>query len=224
MHHCFSDVRGFKRQRRAAVLLWLLIFLIAAPLSEAQSGRRPPKQPTSPDPLPPKNEEPPIKPPSEQNSAPKIPVKVVWQLSHIGSSSIYSRTVQEACLERLSKSGSVTPGAARDEMNRKQAIDLAKGSSDTYVVWFELELDPQYQDRGGISNVPPQYLTVRFELYTPGTGKTKTGGNVYQRPQGPGGLPLPVPGTAGTAGYSLAYAGREMADRVLDALGVGRPH
>jgi hypothetical protein len=224
MHHCFSDVRGFKRQRRAAVLLWLLIFLIAAPLSEAQSGRRPPKQPTSPDPLPPKNEEPPIKPPSEQNSAPKIPVKVVWQLSHIGSSSIYSRTVQEACLERLSKSGSVTPGAARDEMNRKQAIDLAKGSSDTYVVWFELELDPQYQDRGGIGNVPPQYLTVRFELYTPGTGKTKTGGNVYQRPQGPGGLPLPVPGTAGTAGYSLAYAGREMADRVLNALGVGHPH
>jgi len=224
MHHCFSNVRGFKIQRRAAVLLWLLIFLIAAPLSEAQSGRRPPKQPTSPDPLPPKNEEPPIKPPSEQNSGPKIPVKVVWQLSNIGSSSIYSRTVQEACLERLSKSGSVTPGAARDEMNRKQAIDLAKGSSDTYVVWFELELDPQYQDRGGISNVPPQYLTVRFELYTPGTGKTKTGGNVYQRPQGPGGLPLPVPGTAGTAGYSLAYAGREMADRVLDAIGVGRPH
>jgi hypothetical protein len=221
MHHCFSNARGFNAQRIAAVLLWLLIFLIAAPLSEAQSGRRPPKQPTSPDPLPPKNEEPPIKPPSEQNSAPKIPVKVVWQLSHIGSSSIYSRTVQEACLERLSKSGSVTPGAARDEMNRKQAIDLAKGSSDTYVVWFELELDPQYQDRGGIGNVPPQYLTVRFELYTPGTGKTKTGGNVYQRPQGPGGLP--VPGTAGTAGYSLAYAGREMADRVLDALGVGRP-
>jgi len=224
MHHCFSNDRGFKIQRRAAVLLWLLIFLLAAPLSEAQSGRRPPKQPTSPDPLPPKNEEPPIKPPSEQNSAPKIPVKVVWQLSHIGSSSIYSRTVQEACLERLSKSGSVTPGAAHDEMNRKQAIDLAKGSSDTYVIWFELELDPQYQDRGGISNVPPQYLTVRFELYTPGTGKTKTGGNVYQRPQGPGGLPLPVPGTAGGGGYSLAYAGREMADRVLDALGVSRTH
>jgi len=150
-------------------------------------------------------------------------VKVVWQLSHIGSSSIYSRTVQEACLERLSKSGSISPSAAADEMNRKQAIDLAKGSTELYVVWFELELDAQYQDRGGIGAVPPQYLTVRFEMYTPGAGKTKTGGRVYQRPQGPGGLPIPGPGTPGSAGYSLAYAGREMADRVMDALGVSRP-
>jgi len=223
MQHLYSYRREGIANRRAALLVWLLIFLIAAPLSHAQSGRRPPKQPTSPDPLPPKNEEPPIKPPSEQPSGPKIPVKVVWQLSNIGSSSYYSRAVQEACLERLSKSSSVSPGAAGDEMNRKQAIDMAKSSSDTYVVWFELEVDPQY-DRGGMGSVPPQYLTVRFELYTPGTGKTKTGGNVYQRPQGPGGLPLPVPGNGGNAGYTLAYAGREMADRVLDALGVHVSH
>ena len=218
-----SFLRSSTVHHRTAILLWLLIFLIAAPLSVAQSGRRPPKQPSSPDPLPPKNEEPPIKPSTEPNSAPKIPVKVVWQLSHIGSSSIYSRTVQEACLDRLSKSGSITPSAAADEMNRKQAIDMAKASTETYVVWFELELDSQYQDRGGIGSVPPQYLAVRFEMYAPGTGKTKTGGRVYQRPMGPGGLPLPVPGTGQSAGYSLAYAGREMADRVLDSLGVSRP-
>jgi hypothetical protein len=217
-----SYIHSPKAHRRTVTLVWFLIFLIAAPLSVAQSGRRPPKQPTSPDPLPPKNEEPPVKPSTEPNSVSKIPVKVVWQLSQIGSSSIYSRTVQEACLDRLSKSGSITPGAAADEMNRKQAIDMAKASTETYVVWFELELDAQYQDRGGIGSVPPQYLTVRFEMYTPGTGKTKTGGRVYQRPQGPGGLPLPVPGTGGSAGYSLAYAGREMADRVLDSLGVSR--
>lgn len=223
MQLIFSSFLASKSRRRSAVLIWLLIFVIAAP-SLAQSGRRPPKPPTSPDPLPPKSEEPPIKPPSETNSASKIPVKVVWQLSHIGSSSIYSRTVQEACLDRLSKSGSITPSAAADELNRKQAIDMAKASTDMYVVWFELELDSQYQDRGGLGSVPPQYLDVRFEMYIPGTGKTKTGGRVYQRPQGPGGLPLPVPGTGSSGVYSLAYAGREMADRVLDSLGVSRPH
>ena len=224
MQLIFSSFLASKSRRRSAVLIWLLIFVVAAPLSLAQSGRRPPKPPTSPDPLPPKSEEPPIKPPSETNSASKIPVKVVWQLSHIGSSSIYSRTVQEACLDRLSKSGSITPSAAADELNRKQAIDMAKASTDMYVVWFELELDSQYQDRGGLGSVPPQYLDVRFEMYIPGTGKTKTGGRVYQRPQGPGGLPLPVPGTGSSGVYSLAYAGREMADRVLDSLGVSRPH
>lgn len=206
-----------------ALLFCVLLPLSAAPITQAQSGRRPPKQPTSPDPLPPKNEEPPIKPSSDQNSSPKIPVKVVWHLTYIGSSTIYSRTVQEACLERLKQSGSIKATASSDELNRKQAIDLAKGSADTYVVWFELEVDAAYQDRSGIGTVPPQYLTVRFEVYTPTTGKTKTSGHIYQRPQGPGGLPLPGPGTSGSAIYSLGYSGREMADRVLDTLGVARP-
>jgi hypothetical protein len=207
-----------------AILACVLLLLTTAPISQAQSGRRPPKQPTAPDPLPPKAEEPPIKPSSNQNSTPKIPVKVVWHLTYVSSSTIYSRTVQDACLERLSQSGSIKATTVGDELNRKQAIDMAKGSADTYVLWFELEIDASYSDRSGIGAVPPQYLTVRFEVYTPTTGKTKTSGNIYQRPHGPGGIPLPGPGTSGSAIYSLGYAGREMADRVLDTLGVARPH
>ena len=209
--------------RGGAIFICLLLLLGSTPISQAQSGRRPPKRPTSPDPLPPKQEEPPIKPSSDQNSGPKIPIKVVWHLSYVGSSTIYSRTVLEACLERLSQSGSVRATTASDEMNRKQASDLAKGSSDTYVVWFELEVDMAYRDRSGIGSVPPQYLMVRFEVYTPTTGKTKTSGQVYQRPQGPAGIPIPGPGTSGTAVYSLGYAGHELADRVLDSLGIARP-
>jgi hypothetical protein len=208
----------------AGLSICILLLLSSAPISEAQSGRRPPKRPTSPDPLQPKPEEPPIKPPSDNTSAPRIPIKVVWNHSYISSSTIYSRTVQEACLERLSQSGSVRATTAADEMNRKEAIDLAKASTDTHVLWFELEPDSVYGNRGGIGSVPPQYLTVRFEVFTPTTGKTKTGGHIYQRPQAPGGLPLPGPGSSGSAIYSLGYAGREMADRVLDTLGIGRPH
>lgn len=222
MRHSFRRIRCLT-PRAAAMLVCLLLLLSAASISQAQSGRRPPKPPTSPDPLPPKAEEPPINPSSDQNSAPKIPVKVVWQLHSIGSSAIYSRTVQDKCLERLSQSVSIKPSAGAGELNRKQAIDMAKGSIDTYVVWFELELDPAYEDRSGIGVVPAQYLIVRFEVFTPATGKTKTSGHVYQRPQGPGGIPLPGPGTGNSAIYSLGYAGREMADRVLDTLDVERP-
>lgn len=223
MRHKTLCIRCSTPSIAAAMFICILLLLSAAPISQGQSGRRPPKRPTSPDPLPPKAEEPPIKPSSDQNSAPKIPVKVVWHLTYTSSSTIYSRTVQEACLERLSRSGSIKATTAADEMNRKQASDMAKGSADTYVVWFELEVDSAYSNRGGIGSVPPQYLTVRFEVYAPATGKTKTGGHIYQRPQGPGGLPLPGPGTTGSAIYSLGYAGREMADRVLDTLGVARP-
>jgi hypothetical protein len=223
MRNRISHIRSSISQMTAATLMCILILVSAAPITQAQSGRRPPKRPTSPDPLPPKSEEPPIVPSSDHNSASKIPVKVVWQLTYIGSSTIYSRTVQEGCLERLSQSGSIKPSAAADEKNRKEAIDIAKASTDTYVLWFELEVDSAYRSSSGIGGVPPQYLTIRFEVYSPTTGKTKTSGHIYQRPQGPGGLPIPGTGTGGSAIYSLGYAGREMADRVFDTLGVGRP-
>jgi hypothetical protein len=206
----------------AATFVSILLLVSAAPISQAQSGRRPPKQPSSPDPLPSKSEEPPIQPSSERNSTPKIPVKVVWQMS-FNASNTYSQAVQEACLTRLGQSGSIQPTASSKEVNRKEAIDIAKASADTYVVWFELEADSSYNGGGGMGSVPPQYLTVRFEMYTPTTGKTKTSGHIYQRPQGPGGLPIPGSGTYGSGLYSLGYAGREMADRVLDTLGVTHP-
>src|SRR5206468_538044 len=104
-----------------------------ASISQAQSGRRPPKQPKSPDPFPTKQEEPPVKP-SEQNSIPQIPVKVVWYLQNVGISSYYPRIVEEGCLEQLSRAGAVKASAARD-LNRKQASDIAKASTDTYVLW-----------------------------------------------------------------------------------------
>src|SRR5262249_21223786 len=213
---CWISLRGI-----TALLLSSSLLLGASLISQAQSGRRPPKRPESPDPLPPKQEEPPVKP-SDENSKSLIPVKVVWYLGMVSSSNIYTRTVEEGCLERLSQSGRVKATPAED-VNRKQASDMAKASTDTYVLWFELQVDAAYGDHSGMGNVPPQYLQVRYEVFTPSTGKTKTAGNVYQRSRGPGGVPLPLPGTTASAAYSLRYAGQEMADRLLDTLGLPRP-
>lgn len=210
-----------RKREISRLILSLVLVLVTAIASAAQSGRRPPKQTKSPDPFPTKQEEPPIAPPAEQKSIPKIPVKVAWDLYAIGSSAIYSRSVQEACLQQLSRSGSIDAGATAKELNRKQAIDMAKGSANTYVVWFQLEPDPSYDDRAGIGAIPAQYLIISFYVFEPTSGKTKTSGRVYQRSVGPGGLPVPGTGTNGY--YSLEYAGREMADRVLATLGVGRP-
>lgn len=217
-HQTFARRRMNLRGMTALVLSFSLLFC-ASSISQAQSGRRPPKRPESPDPLPPKQEEPPVKPSSDDNSKSQIPVRVAWYLGMVGSSNIYTRTVEEGCLERLSQSRSVKATPAED-VNRKQASDMAKASTDTYVLWFELQVDAAYSDRG---NVPPQYLQVRYEVFTPSTGKTKTAGNIYQRSRGPGGMPLPLPGTTASAAYSLRYAGQEMADRLLDTLGLPHP-
>jgi hypothetical protein len=213
----FGWTRNIARSCLSLALLLAMCFV-----SAAQSGRKPPKPPKSPDPFPSKQEEPPIAQPSEQKSTPKIPVKVLWQSYAVASSSIYARTVLESCLDELSRSGSVTASTTAKELNRKEAIDIAKASADTYVVWFQLEPDPAYDDRSGIGSIPAQYLVVGFYVYTPTTGKAKASGRVYQRRVVPGGIPIPGSGTNGY--YSLEYAGREMADRVLAALGLGRPH
>jgi hypothetical protein len=209
------------RRNVALPLLSIVLLVVTAFGAAAQSGRKPPKPPKSPDPLPQKQEDPPIAPPSEQKSTPKIPVKVLWQSYAVASSSIYARSVQESCLDELSKSGAVTASTTAKELNRKEAIDIAKASADMYVVWFQLEPDPAYNDRSGIGSIPAQYLVVSFYVFTPTTGKTKASGRIYQRQVGPGGLPIPGSGTNGY--YSLEYAGREMADRVLATLGIGRP-
>src|SRR5262245_18836062 len=212
-----------RRKMIAVIAVVFALFVVLAQLSEAQSGRKPPKRPQTPDPIPPKQEEPPIQPSSQQdNSKPKTPVKVAWYLPNITGTTMYSRIVQEGCLEELSRSGSVA-ATAGGEVNRKQASDLAKNSLDLYVLWFELDVDYADMNRAG-GQVSPQYLYVRYEIFTPGTGKTKTSGNVYQRQtRGPGGVGIPVPQSGWSYEYSLKYAGAETADRLLDALNFPRP-
>lgn len=211
-------------RRATGVLLCMLLIVSLAPVTQAQSGRRPPKQPKSPDPLPPKQDEPPIKQPSDKPSNPHIPVRVIWHLPNIGTPTIYSQIVEDGCVERLSRSDLVkaTRGA---ELNRKEASDIAKASTDTYVLWFELDVDAIDGGRYPVGSVPPQYLYVNYVVFTPVTGKSRTSGHVYQRSRGPGGIPFPVPGpqTGSSAEYSLKFAGQEMADRLLDALSLSHP-
>jgi hypothetical protein len=212
------------RRRVTVVLLCILLIVSLAPVTQAQSGRRPPMQPKSPDPLPPKQDEPPIKQPSDKPSNSQIPVKVVWNLPNIGSPTVYTQIVEDGCVERLSQSDLVKPTRGA-ELNRKQASDIAKASADTYVLWFELDVDAIDGGRYPVGSVPPQYLYVNYVVFTPGTGKSRTSGHVYQRQRGPAGMPLPLPGpqTGSSADYSLRYAGREMADRLLDALSLSHP-
>lgn len=223
MKQNFSSREFTRRTGVNSVLLCILFTMFITSLALGQSGRRPPQQPKSPDPLPQKQDEPPIKPPSDKPSIPQIPVRVIWHLPNIGTSTVYSQIVQDGCLQRLSKSDAVKALAGAD-MNRKEASDIAKASTDTYVLWFELDVDAIDAGRT-MGSVPPQYLYVNYVVFTPGTGKPRTSGHVYQRQRGPAGMPLPIPGpqTGSSAEYSLQYAGREMADRLLDGLSVSHP-
>jgi hypothetical protein len=213
---------GAASRTAVALLCAWLTFGLAA-VTEAQSGRRVPKRPTTTEPLPPKESEPPVEESKPKDDKPQIPILVVKDVPNMSTSTILANNVVQACLKRLSESLSVKPRSGKD-MNRKQASDAAKATTDTYAVLIQLEIDYVYsRSRDNMGYVDPRALYIRYEVFSPATGKTKTSGNVYQRNRGPGGVPMPVPNTGIGAEYALIEAGRETADRVLAAIGVAPP-
>lgn len=207
------------RLRRPVSLLFIALLLVtAASFAQAQSGRRIPKQPTSTDTNPPSQPEPPTQS-TPTETAPRLPILAIKNLQSVGVSSILANTALEGCLEELKQSTAVQVSSGKDK-NRKEASDYAKASKDTYVVLIQLETDAA--GSVGVMGGDPRSLYVSYIAFAPGTGKIKTQGHVYQgRSRGPVGVP--VPGSTASIDYELRRCGREAADRVLDALNLGRP-
>ena len=204
--------------RALALLACALFVLSAAPTAGAQSGRRIPKRPATSDPMPPKESEPPVAQPEEKRSdRPALPIMLAKHLNDmIYSSDIYLNDVMSGFLERMSKIKNIRVEPAGTDTNRKEAYDAAKASPDRYVVWFQLVPDTMSSAQQSDYNYG-YYLYIDYVVFTPGTGKVKTAGHVYQRSRGAGPVSVPVPGRGGVE-YQLRYAGAELADRVLSVL------
>jgi hypothetical protein len=140
-------------------------------------------------------------------------------------------------VERLKESQRLTVSVER-ELRRKDAIDLAKSKTNAYVVWFEMEVDlgpgdlEKDTEKAAIAPVNPRCLLVTYAVFTPGTGKVKTQGRVYQvgyQSICVGGVyhPSPYPDTRQPirlpAESTLKQAGREAADRLMTALDLPVP-
>jgi hypothetical protein len=199
------------------IVFCLSITFLLASAANAQSGRRLPK-------LPPKPVEtkPPKEPPAEETTAasakeklPPVSVIVTYQYDSFMGSHYLVNSVLDGCLGRLQKAMGVSARFG-NEMNRKEASDIAKASADTYVVWFELKSENFGPDDG--RNSARSYY-VSYIVYAHTTGKSKTAGHVYQRQRGS----LPLPSTNAGADYNLRRAGQELADRVLGALNLPLP-
>ncbi len=197
--------------------LFLSLLLLITSIATAQSGRRLPKLSPKPEATTPaketsKEEDKPAKP---QDKEPQIRVMVAYQLSAIFGSHILTNAVMEGCVTRLQKSMGLTAQFGK-EMNRKEAIDIAKTSPDIYVLWLQLESESFGPDVGK-SNVQSYY--VNFVLFSPITGKSKSSGHVYQRQSVMGSIPQ---GNS-SAEYTLRRAGRDVADKILSALNLPLP-
>jgi len=143
-------------------------------------------------------------------------------MKSVGMSTIYSNAALDGCLEELKQSSSVEVSSGKDK-TQKEASEYAKASKDTYVMLIQLE---QEIDKGTAAVLAtggdPRTLVVSYIVFTPGTGKVKTFGRIYQGTTR-GGVGQPVPSTKGIIEYELRRCGRDAADRVLDVLNLPRP-
>ena len=211
--------------RRAFVLL-ALAFAMSAGAAHAQSGRRLPNRSDSPATPPSSAPTTPVEQP-----APARPDKAKQQLlvtKYLNNSfsNYYSDLVTRACLDRLKEAAYASVSLGR-EMNRKEASDFAKNTTDTHVLWIEWD----YNTMGGSQSDPSQTDSyINFSVFIPGTGKIKTSGRVhpgdYRNRAGVGGvgIPLPIPNSAAALEFILKESGREIADRVIASLNIGRPN
>lgn len=189
----------------------------------AQSGRRLPNQKSPPPASPTVKGEAEEKKPSEKKDDENkdgrgIPVLLTYSSYTLSTSHFYSTMVVGACAERLKEAGGVDVQVG-GEMNRKQASDLAKNSSDTYVVLLQLENDSaRSSDSDWNATGDPRYLLVSYTVFEPKTGKSKTSGRAYPRANVTD--PLSLPQTRQGSEMRLKLAAEEAADRVLRFLGL----
>lgn len=202
--------------------LSLLFLLSASATSAAQSGRRIPKQKPSTESSPSKIEDSQARPPAPAEEKEKTKVVVVKHLPHINSSAIYTNQVVEECVARLRQAPTLSVTSGKD-MRRKDASEYARQSEDTYVVFIQLEAEVADTEdpRVSIGPIPSRILYVEYILFEPGTGKQTATGHIYQHRNVP--LPTKTPTSTGDAEQRMRRAGRETADRVLDALRISLP-
>jgi hypothetical protein len=210
-------LRGVSASRVIALLAFFVA--LSAAVAQAQSGRRLPNgNEPPPSTTPPASIESTGKPESEK--PPKMQIMVVRFQSDGSFTTFYSDIVLRACLDRLKADSSAAVSVGRD-MNRKEATDYAKNSTDTYVLWLEWDYD-----RFGGGGQVERGSFVNFNLYVPGTGKTKTSGRVHQSDYRPrvGGVGIPLPNGTAAAEYALKECGQEIARRIIESLSIGRPN
>ena len=207
--------RAARRLPPPLVAFCLLLALGAGENSRAQSGRRVPRTTDSraaraDDAVAPAESPSPPPPKSPAEDAPRFSVVIAGRINS-DEADERAKVILASFLKRLKDAPNVTSAYA-GEMKREQATKRAQGEREAFVVHVELETD-HVQGWKVLMSTPD--LIVKYQVFAPGTGKSKMKGRVYFQPAGgararkeswPGDPPIKMTPEA---------AGIEVAERVL---------
>jgi hypothetical protein len=186
---------------------------------QAQSGRRAPKKA---EPVPEATPEPTPIEKSKSEEKPKVGVTlgIEGNLGFANVPSYFYDIVLSSCADKLHEASSIGLNVSGRDMNRADAVKLAKSQKETFVAFLELRLDSTAATSNQYDN-----LYVEYSLFAPETGKVVTSGRAYQRQSTLKGVIPGLPGRASSV-YTeqmLKQAGREAGERILSALHVSTP-
>lgn len=202
-----------KEHRSAAVVAVCLLMLLAALVTQAQSGRRAPRKA---DPVPEATPEPAPaeKPKPKDKEKIDIVLGINGNLSFTYLPNYFFDSILTGCADKLREAPSVNLHVSGRDMTRAQAVKLAKSQKSGYVAYLELRADPI-----GATSRSYDDLFLEFSLLAPETAKIVVSGRTYQRQSALGSVIPPAGrGSAVYAEQMLKQAGVEAGKRMLNAL------
>ena len=217
-------INSYYRQRSLGHFTFaaiIVVVILASAGAQAQSGRRAPKgTKTVPTVSGPKEVEKPPVPVKDDRIPLALAIEELDPFSNIPY--ILAGTVRDTCAVSLKASASVKVEIIVRGMNRSEAVKRAKAEKETYVVWLQIDIDVFDRDRTATGSYPPESLYLRYTIFTPVTGKTKTSGRTSPVRRS-GGILGRIPGSGGSSIYSeyaLKEAAREAAEEILHAFSI----
>ena len=202
------------RGRRVLIPAGCLLLLCSV-AAFAQSGRKQKK--TTPEPpvqgVPVQKEQPP--PPPDPEPAPEQPkqkgprVMVATEMPDFTIPLQYADLARRACIDELRREMRTLELSEDRNVNRSEAMKIAKNDDRTYVVLMELRADSM--SSGG--------LELRYTVYAPKTGKVLSSGAGYPQRSATSAPPISMDRYQ----YAVELSGRDVAHQVIKKLDLGVP-
>lgn len=169
--------------RNLAIVSALSCFVFfTADTADAQAGRKMPKV-KSPAPV-----ETPVPEPTPKLQV-KTPVKPEFSLKVVSNTSrtfnmrlTYPENVPRWVVERL-KNSSLLEVEMGGAATMKEAQEMAKNVTDTFIILVELDENPFNNPQMGGTRTASREIWIDFTVLTPGTGKVKQKGRSYLKPE-----------------------------------------
>ncbi len=177
----------------------------------AQSGRRTKQPPPTAVPTP---EESPTPTKAAEKPKPALTFIVGMDLNDtFGLNTTNLGAVLQALCNRLDDSSAVQVEQVRGNLNRGGAIRKAKADeTGAYVVLVEIETETRTVVTTQVTD-----LAIQYSVFSPGTAKVKAFGRTYPQVGRSRGVVV-NPGRTGVySDYQLQQAGRQAAEKILDA-------